>query len=116
MPGVRTGGTLYARSGSAHGLSGPSPPERTRGRSEVSTLTNRHQLKQARVGDLIEARGLHGRASRRGEIVELLGSADHRHYRVRWDETHESIVYPADGVLIKPRRVPTLGALAEESD
>jgi hypothetical protein len=68
------------------------------------------------VGDVIEARGLHGRASRRGEIVELLGSAGHRHYRVRWDEKHESIVYPADGVLVRSRRAPTLGTLAEESD
>ena len=69
----------------------------------------------ARVGDWIEARGLHGQSSRRGQIVELLGSTGHEHYRVRWDEQHESIVYRADGVIITPqaRRV---GALAEESD
>ena len=70
----------------------------------------------ARVGDWIEARGLHGHPSRRGEIVELLGSANHEHYRVRWDAKHESIVYPADGVIITSRRTATLGALAEESD
>ncbi len=69
----------------------------------------------ARVGDWIEARGLHGQQSRRGEIVELLGSSGHEHYRVRWDEQHESIVYPADGVSITPRP-KSLGALAEESD
>ena len=69
----------------------------------------------ARVGDRIEARGLHGRPSRRGEIVELLGSADHEHYRVRWDEQHESIVYPTDRVIITPRATQR-GALAEESD
>ena len=68
------------------------------------------------VGDSIEARGLHGHPSRRGEIVELLGSAEHRHYRVRWDEKHESIVYPADGVIVALGRASTLGALAEESD
>ena len=71
---------------------------------------------KVRVGDWIEARGLHGHPSRRGEIVELLGSADHEHYRVRWDEKHESIVYPADGVIITSGRTKTLGALAEESD
>ena len=56
--------------------------------------------RNARVGDSIEARGLHGHPSRRGEIVELLGGAGHEHYRVRWDDKHESIVYPADGVTI----------------
>ena len=54
------------------------------------------------VGDWIEMRGLHGQAPRRGEILELLGSAERPHYRVRWDEQHESIVYPADGVLVIP--------------
>jgi Domain of unknown function (DUF1918) len=52
----------------------------------------------------VEARGLHGQSSRRGEIVELLGGAGHEHYRVRWDEQHESILYPNDGVIITPRR------------
>jgi len=54
------------------------------------------------VGDWIEMRGIHGQAPRRGEIVEVLGSADRPHYRVRWDEQHESVVYPADGVLVIP--------------
>ena len=56
----------------------------------------------AHVGDMIEVRGIHGESARRGEIVELLGREGHEHYRVRWDEQHESIVYPADGVVITP--------------
>ena len=56
----------------------------------------------ALVGDMIEMRGLHGQAPRRGEILEVLGTTDRPHYRVRWDEQHESIVYPADGVLVIP--------------
>jgi hypothetical protein len=59
---------------------------------------------RVRVGDLIEVRALHGEAPRRGEIVELMGRPGHERYRVRWDERHESIVYPADGVIINPRR------------
>jgi len=55
---------------------------------------------KARVGDWIETRGLPGQPSRRGEIVEVLGAPGHEHYRVRWDERHESIVYPADGVMV----------------
>jgi hypothetical protein len=56
----------------------------------------------AHVGDWIEAHGLHGQSSRHGRIVEVLGHDAHEHYRVRWDEQHESIVYPADGVTISP--------------
>ena len=56
----------------------------------------------ARVGDWLEARGIHGEPPRRGRIVELLGHQDHPHYRVQWDEQHESDVYPADGVIIIP--------------
>ena len=55
-----------------------------------------------RVGDWIEPHGVHGQASRRGEIIEVLGREGHEHYRVRWDEQHESIVYPADGVIVTP--------------
>jgi hypothetical protein len=56
----------------------------------------------AHVGDKIEARGIHGESARRGEIVELLGREGHEHYPLRWDKQHESIVYPADGVVITP--------------
>jgi len=56
----------------------------------------------ARPGDRLEARGVHGEAPRRGEIVEVLGRADHRRYRVRWDDGHESIMFPADGVSVVP--------------
>ena len=69
----------------------------------------------AGVGDQIEARGLHGRPSRRGKVVELLGSAGHEHYRVRWDNQRESIVYPSDGVVVTARATGR-GTLAEESD
>jgi Domain of unknown function (DUF1918) len=69
----------------------------------------------AGVRDQIEARGLHGRPSRRGNVVELLGSVVQQHYRVRRDDQHESIVYPNDGVIITARATGR-GALAEESD
>jgi hypothetical protein len=78
-------------------------------------MANRQIAVTAGVGDRIETRGLHGQPSRRGEIVELLGSEGHEHYRVRWDEKHESIVYPTDGVIISPQAT-VRGALADESD
>lgn len=58
----------------------------------------------ARAGDWLEARGIHGEPGRRGQILEVLGEPGHEHYRVRWDESHESIVYPADGVYISPKQ------------
>ena len=70
-------------------------------------MASKRTTSAARVGDLIETRGIHGEPARRGEIVELLGGDGHEHYRVRWDERHESIVYPADGVVIIPRRNST---------
>ena len=58
----------------------------------------------AHVGDWVEARGIYGQPARRGQIIELLGHDRHERYRVRWDEKHESILYPADGVVVIPRR------------
>jgi hypothetical protein len=54
----------------------------------------------AKAGDWLEARDIHGGPPRRGEILEVLGRPGHEHFRVRWDEQHESIVYPADGVSV----------------
>ena len=61
---------------------------------------------RARVGDWVEARGLPGKPARHGQITEILGPTAHRHYRVRWDEQHESLLYPADGVTIHRQRPP----------
>ena len=59
---------------------------------------------EVQVGDMIETHGLRGKPPRRGMIIELLGDAERLHYRVRWDEQHESIVYPADGVVVTKAR------------
>ena len=67
-------------------------------------MPTRQTTSNAHVGDWIEARGLYGQPARRGKIVELIGGGPHERYRVHWDELHESIVYPADGVVIFPRR------------
>ena len=50
----------------------------------------------ARPGDWIEVAATGGADPRRGEIAEVLGAAGHVHFRVRWDEDHESLFYPAD--------------------
>jgi len=55
---------------------------------------------KARPGDWIEADTPGGGPAHRGMIVEVLGHDGHEHYRVRWDEQHESIFYPADGARV----------------
>jgi Domain of unknown function (DUF1918) len=57
----------------------------------------------AAIGDRLEVRGLHGQPARCGEIVEVLGTAGHPRYRVRWEDGHESIVFPSDGVNVVGR-------------
>lgn len=66
-------------------------------------MTTKHGGTQGRVGDSLEAHGIHGEPARHGEIIEILGEPGHERYRVRWDEHHESIVFPADGVSIVRR-------------
>jgi hypothetical protein len=68
------------------------------------TPTPNMNARAARVGDWVRTRGIHGETVREGEIVQILGHTGHEHFRVRWDEEHESILFPADGVTIVPRR------------
>jgi Domain of unknown function (DUF1918) len=75
-------------------------------------MANRQIASTARVGDWIEARGLHGQPSRRDRRTARQRGREH--YRVRWDDQHESIAYPTDGVIITAQ-ARIRGALAEES-
>lgn len=52
-------------------------------------------IRSGRTGDTIVISAHHtGAHQRLGEILEVLGEADHAHYRVRWDDDTESIFYP----------------------
>jgi hypothetical protein len=58
---------------------------------------------RAKVGDLIVVHGHRlGEPSRTGEILEVLGTAEHEHYRVRWDDGRESIFTPGSDAIIRP--------------
>lgn len=52
----------------------------------------------ATVGDriIVESEKV-GRPAREGEILEVIPSSDYVHYRVRWDDGHESTFAPAGG-------------------
>lgn len=48
------------------------------------------------IGDAIVVDNMElGHPPRRGEVLEVLGSGDTQHYRVRWDDGHESLFYPS---------------------
>ena len=60
---------------------------------------------RARVGDWIEIHGhTQGEPPRSALVVEVLGEEGQEHYRVRWDEEHESILYPGPDVMIRPKQ------------
>lgn len=67
---------------------------------------NTTEGRAARAGDLIEIRGIPGSDTRHGVISEVLGEGEHVHYRVRWDEQHESLFFPGsgEGVHVHPPR------------
>ena len=67
------------------------------------------------VGDVVETgRRRVGEASRTGEVMEVLDTDDRAHYRVRWEDGHESLLYPGEGVTFRhPRRRPAKQAAAE---
>jgi Domain of unknown function (DUF1918) len=49
----------------------------------------------ANVGDevVIESATLDS-ARRRGEVIEVIGRGEREHYRVRWQDGHESTYFP----------------------
>jgi hypothetical protein len=65
-------------------------------------MTDAHTRFKAHPGDWIHVHGIHGEQLRVGQIVEVLGHPGHEHYRVRWDEEHESIYFPANGAVLVP--------------
>jgi hypothetical protein len=48
-------------------------------------------------GDRLVVESIHvGQPRREGEVVEVVpGDSGHEHYRVRWDDGHESIYFPS---------------------
>ena len=58
--------------------------------------------RQARAGDLLIVSGHRvGEPERTGEVLEVLGAPDHPHYRVRWEDEHESVFYPSSDTEVR---------------
>ncbi len=59
----------------------------------------------AHVGDLIVIHEHRlGEPRRKGEILEVFGTAEHEHYRVRWDDGREALFYPGGDAVIQHAR------------
>lgn len=58
---------------------------------------------QAEPGDLVVVHGhTTGDPGRTGVILEVLGTdSGHEHYRVRWDEEHESVYWPGSDASLR---------------
>src|SRR5262249_27945123 len=76
-------------------------------RLEVEAMTENkpRPTRAPQSGDLIEITGHRvGDQPRSGEILEILGDPGEPHFRVRWEDGHESIFYPGnDAVVRRPR-------------
>jgi Domain of unknown function (DUF1918) len=58
--------------------------------------------KPARAGDKISVVGhAVGVPGKMGEILEVVGESGHERFRVRWEDGHESIFFPADDAVIE---------------
>ena len=57
-----------------------------------------------KVGDEIVITGhAVGEHARTGVVQEVLGEPDHVHYRVLWEDAHESVYYPSSDATIHPK-------------
>lgn len=57
---------------------------------------------EAQPGDVVVVHGHStGEPERTGVILEVLGPSRHRHYRVRWDEEHESLFWPGSDATVR---------------
>lgn len=66
-------------------------------------------IPQAEVGrgDIVAVSGRRvGDPGRVGEILEVLGTPEHPHYLVRWEDGHESVLYPGPGTTVR-KKTPT---------
>jgi hypothetical protein len=59
---------------------------------------------RATIGDqiVVETTTL-DRQRRHGEIVEVIGTGEREHYRVRWQDGHESVFYPGPDAHVPHR-------------
>jgi hypothetical protein len=73
----------------------------TLGKEATLAKTKRGPTKTA--GTITVAPHRVGNRTQTGDILEVLGDAERKHYRVRWEDGKESIVYPSSDAVIQLR-------------
>lgn len=67
-------------------------------------MTETSHTYRPQSGDIVTIVGHRvGEVGRTGEILEVLGDPGHQHFRVRWEDGHESVFYPGSDATIRPR-------------
>ena len=60
---------------------------------------------QVTVGDVVEITGHSvGDQPRSAEVIEILGSGEREHYRLRWEDGHESVFFPGEDAVVRHAR------------
>jgi hypothetical protein len=78
---------------------------------EVEEMNKSKQSGAPRAGDVVEITSHRlGDVARIGEILEVSGVPGHEHFRVRWEDGRESVVYPSSDAVVRPRRTAVRGA------
>jgi len=74
------------------------------GQTREATMTaSTDRIRPVQPGDVVKTSGRRvGDAGRTGEILAVLGEADHAHYIVRWEDGRESTLYPSEGTTLQP--------------
>ena len=58
---------------------------------------------EARQGDRVVVEGAKvGQSRRSGEIIEVVVAGQSQHYRVRWEDGHETLFFPSSDARIEP--------------
>ena len=74
-------------------------------------MTASDSIHAVEPGDVVKTGGRRvGDAGRTGEIIAVLGEEEHVHYLVRWEDDHESILYPGENITIRPSETAVASA------
>ena len=71
-------------------------------------MSQMHRRHPVQAGDVVEISPHKvGTPARTGEVVAVLGTPGSEHFRIRWEDGHESVLYPGSDALIhRPSRKP----------
>lgn len=60
------------------------------------------QVTRGTRGDVVEVSARRvGDQVRTGKVIRVLGDKAHPHYSVKWEDGHESVLYPHEGVSFR---------------